>query len=158
VHVLVHCAGTIAIGTTGESRAEDLNRLYRINLLAPYLLTRGLLPNLTACAGQIVFVNSSAGLRAREGAAQYAATKHALRGFADSLRDEVNEDGVRVVSLFLGRTAGKVQAAVFEREGRPYDPSQLMQPDDVASVIAHTLGLPRTAEVTDIWLRSLKKS
>ena len=43
--------------------------------------------------GQIVFINSTVGLVAKAGVGQYAATKHALKAFADSLRDEVNQDG-----------------------------------------------------------------
>ena len=121
-----------------------------MNVRAPYLLTQSLLPLIIASHGQVVFVNSTAGLHARKGAGQYAATKHALRGLADSLREDVNERGVRVLSVFLGRTASRMEAAVFEREGRPYTPGNLLQPEDVASVIVHALGPPRSAEVTDI--------
>jgi NADP-dependent 3-hydroxy acid dehydrogenase YdfG len=137
---------------------EDFDRQYAVNVRAPYLLTQLLLPMIIAGRGQIVFVNSSAGLNARKGASQYAATKHALRGLANSLREEVNEHGVRVLSVFPGRTAGRMQAAVFEREKKPYDPAVLLQPDDVASVVVHALELPRTAEVTDISIRPFRKS
>jgi NADP-dependent 3-hydroxy acid dehydrogenase YdfG len=51
-----------------------------------------------------------------------------------------------------------MQAAVFEREKKPYDPAVLLQPDDVASVVVHALELPRTAEVTDISIRPFRKS
>jgi NADP-dependent 3-hydroxy acid dehydrogenase YdfG len=141
-----------------DARLEDFDRQYRVNVRAPYLLTQLLLPRIISSRGQIVFVNSSAGLHARKGVGQYAATKHALRGIADSLREEVNEHGVRVLSVFLGRTASRMQANVYGREGRPYRPELLLQPDDVASVIVHALELPRTAEVTDIHLRPLLKS
>jgi NADP-dependent 3-hydroxy acid dehydrogenase YdfG len=103
----------------------------------------------------VVFINSTAGLVARAGVAQYAATKHALRAMADSLREEVNADGVRVLSVFLGRTATPLQAALHEREGRRYRPERLVQPADVASLVVHALTLPRTAEVTDLTIRPL---
>jgi NADP-dependent 3-hydroxy acid dehydrogenase YdfG len=51
-----------------------------------------------------------------------------------------------------------MQASVFEREKRPYDPALLLQPDDVASIVVHALELPRTAEVTDINIRPFAKS
>ena len=158
LHTLVHSAGTIAMERIHAAKIQDLDHQYRVNLRAPYVLTQSLLPLLIQSRGQIVFVNSSAGLNARKGAGQYAATKHALRGFADSLREEVNEEGVRVLSVYLGRTASRMQAAVYEREGRPYDPTVLLQTDDVASVVVHALTLPRTAEVTDISMRPFKKS
>ena len=75
----------------------------------------------------------------------------------DSLRDEVNEDGVRVLSVFPGRTATPRQERIHAGEGREYRPERLLQPADVASVVVCALELPRTAEVTDISLRPFLK-
>jgi short-subunit dehydrogenase len=61
--------------------------------------------------GQVVFINSTAGLNASAGVGLYSATKHALKALADSLRAEVNSDGVRVLSVYLGRTVTPMQAA-----------------------------------------------
>ena len=102
-------------------------------------------------------MNSTAGLTARANVSQYAATKHALKAVADSLREEVNADGVRVLSLFLGRTASAMQEFVHDVEGKPYRPDRLIQPDDVAAMILHALSLPHTAEVTEIRMRPLAK-
>jgi NADP-dependent 3-hydroxy acid dehydrogenase YdfG len=116
-----------------------------------------LLPMLRSRHGQVVFINSSVGTRAPANVGQYAATKHALKAIADSLRDEVNADGMRVLSVFLGRTATPMQAAIYEMEGRTYRPELLLQPEDVAAVVINALTLPRTAEVTDISIRPFKK-
>jgi NADP-dependent 3-hydroxy acid dehydrogenase YdfG len=158
VDLLVHAAGVWSMDLIRDARVSDLDRQYRVNVRAPYLLTQALLPGLIARQGQVVFINSSAGLGGRKGLAQYSATKHALRGMADSLREEVNASGVRVLSVFLGRTASRMQAAVHEREGRAYNPGVLLQPDDVAAVVVSALELPRTAEVTDISVRPFQKS
>jgi len=107
--------------------------------------------------GQIVFVNSSVGLIARANVGQYAATKHALKAIADSLREEVNADGVRVLSIFPGRTATPMQELVHKMEGRVYQPERFTQPEDIAQVVINTLALPRTAEVTDISIRPFRK-
>ena len=120
-------------------------------------MTCALLPMLKAGRGQIVFMNSSMGLRVRAGVAHYAASKHALRALADGLREEINLDGVRVLSVFLGRTASPMQADAHRAEGRSYRPENLIQPTDVASLVSHVLALPRTAEVTDIHMRPFKK-
>jgi len=69
----------------------------------------------------------------------------------------VNQGGIRVFSLFIGRTATPMQAEVHRLEGRRYRPARLMQPDDVASMVVHALSMPRTAEVTDIIMRPLAK-
>jgi short-subunit dehydrogenase len=86
-----------------------------------------------------VFINSTAGLTASANVAQYAATKHALRAIADSLREELNPDGVRVVSVYPGRTATPLQARLHTLEGRDYRPDRLAQPEDVASVVMSAL-------------------
>jgi NAD(P)-dependent dehydrogenase (short-subunit alcohol dehydrogenase family) len=128
------------------------------NLIGPYTVLQQLLPLLIESKGQVVFINSTQGLKAAAGVGQYAATKHAMKAIADSLRDEVNAAGVRVTSVFLGRTATEMQRAVFALEGRPYPPGRLLQPADVAGVVLSLLRLPRTAEVTDIVLRPMQKT
>lgn len=157
VDILVHSAGVIRLGSVAEAVAEDFDLQYRTNCLGPYLLTQKLLPALRSQQGQVVFVNSSAGQVARAKVGQYAATKHALRALADSLREEVNRDGVRVLSVFPGRTATPLQERVHAAEGRPHRPERLLQPEDVAAVIVHALCLPRTAEVTEINIRPMMK-
>ena len=89
---------------------------------------------------------------------QYAATKHALKAVADSVREELNPAGVRVLSLFLGRTATPMQASIFAAEQREYNPGILMQPEDVAEVVVNALALARTAEITEITMRPATKS
>jgi NAD(P)-dependent dehydrogenase (short-subunit alcohol dehydrogenase family) len=155
--VLVHCAAIVHMGTVAEASAEVFDQHYQTNLRGPYLLTQALLPLLQLRQGQIVFMNSSAGLAARANVAQYAASKHALKAIADSLREEVNRDGIRVLSVFPGRTATPTQEHLHVLEGRPYHPERLLQPEEVAEVVVHALCLPRTAEVTEIKIRPMLK-
>ncbi len=155
--MLIHSAGVIDLGSIETAPVEGLDWQYSVNVRAPYALTQGLLPILRLSQGQIVFINSSAGLTARLGVSQYAATKHAIKAVADSLREEVNADGLRVLSVFVGRTATPMQAAVHEMEGRSYHPERLLQPEDVALLVVNALSLPRSAEVTDITIRPLVK-
>jgi NAD(P)-dependent dehydrogenase (short-subunit alcohol dehydrogenase family) len=157
--ILIHCAGVAHQNVMERARVEDLDLQYATNVRAPYLLTQHLLPLLTVARGQIVFINSSAGLAAnRPDVGQYAATKHALKAIADSLREEVNPKGIRVLSLYLGRTATPMQEALYREEGKVYRPEILLQAEDVASVVVHALMLPFTAEVTDISIRPMRKS
>ncbi len=156
--VLVHCAGVYNRAAMEQANIEDLDRQFEANVSAPYRLTKRLLPMLKAAKGQIVFLNSTQGLRATATVGQYAATQHALTAIADSLRDEVNEHGIRVLTIYSGRTATKRQEAIFRAEGRPYRPELLLQPQDLADMIASCLTLPRTAEVTNLTMRPMIKS
>jgi NADP-dependent 3-hydroxy acid dehydrogenase YdfG len=158
IDMLLHSAGAISFGRVEAAPIKDFDWQYSTNVRGPYALTQALLPMLRSRQGQIVFINSSAGLSTKANCAQYAATKHALKAIADSLREELNVDGVRVLSLFLGRTATSMQEAVHKAEGRTYHPELFLQPEDVAAVVMNALGLPRTAEVTDIHIRPLIKS
>ena len=155
--LLVHSAGVFRMGPWTDVPAEELDALYRTNVRAPYRLTRSLLPLLKASRGQVVFVNSSAAVNPGPNWGAYAATKSALRSLADSLRAEVNRDGVRVLSVFPGRTASPMQASIFAAEGRPYAPEKLLQPGDVAAAVLQALTLPRTAELTDLHIRPMQK-
>jgi NADP-dependent 3-hydroxy acid dehydrogenase YdfG len=157
IDVLVHSAGVHSMGAVEAAPIDDLDAQYRTNVRAPYALTQALLPALRRSHGQVVFVNSSAGLTARGGVAAYASTKHALRALADSLRDEVNDAGVRVLSVYLGRTASPMQAAIHAAEGKDYRPADLLQPADVAAMVVAALRLPMTAEVTELSIRPMRK-
>lgn len=157
VDVLVHAAGLFRGGALESAPVTDLDRQYRVNVRIPYLLTQALLPTLMARQGQVVFVNSSAGHHpGRAGFGAYSATKHALRALADSLREEVNRRGVRVLTVFPGRTATPMQAEVHRFEGKAYEPDRFLQPDDVAAAVVHALSLPRTAELTDLHIRPMR--
>ena len=51
-----------------------------------------------------------------------------------------------------------MQAAIYETEGRMYQPERLMQPEDVATAVVNVLALPRSVEVTDFHVRPMHKS
>lgn len=153
VAALVHSAGVAELGRLDVQPVAALDLHHRVNVRAPYLLTQKLLPRLRAAAGQVVFVNSGAGERARAGWGQYAASKHALRALADALRDEEAEHGVRVTSVYPGRTASPMQRRVRAMENQPYEPEAFVQPDDVARALRLALELPPPAALTDLRIR-----
>ena len=153
VDILVHSAGIFFMAELSNSSVLDFDSQYRANVRAPFLLTQVFLPLLYSCHGQIVFINSSVGLTTQPNVGQFSATQHALKALADTLRNEVNAKGIRVLSVYLGRTATPRQAAIFESEGQVYRPERLIQPEDVGSVVINALALNRTAEVTDIKMR-----
>jgi NADP-dependent 3-hydroxy acid dehydrogenase YdfG len=158
IDVLVHSAGTYSRDPVCVAPIDDLDQQYRINVRAPYLLTQALLPALRRNSGQIVFINSTVVFAPATNVSQFAATQHALRSFADTLREEINPDGIRVVSVYPGRTATSRQARIHSLEGKPYAPERLLQPGDVAEVVLKVLTVPPTAEITDVRVRPAIKS
>ncbi|MGB3043328.1 MAG: SDR family NAD(P)-dependent oxidoreductase [Xanthobacteraceae bacterium] len=158
IDILVHSSGIIKLGKTEISPVADLDNQYVANVRAPYILTQLLLPLLRERSGQIVVVNSSI-TRAfnTAGRGSYAASQHAVHAMTNALRDEVNEHGVRVTSIFPGTTATQRQIDLHEISGKRYDPDRMLQPDDVAEAILFALTIGRTAEVTDLYLRPMLK-
>jgi NADP-dependent 3-hydroxy acid dehydrogenase YdfG len=157
IDILVHSAGVYAMGRLEAVPVTELDLQYRTNVRAPYLLTQALLPLLRQRQGQVVFINSLVVLTTGAQVGSYAATKHALTALADSFRAEVNAEGLRVLSVYIGSTASPMQAKIHAMQGRVYHPEYLLQPSDVAAVVLNALCLPRTAEVTDIHLRPMRK-
>ena len=115
--------------------------------------TRVTLPALRSARGTVVFVNSGAGLRANPDWSAYAASKHGLRALADSLRGEELAHGVRVTSVYPGRTATPMQQRVHDQEGKDYDASAWIDPTTVVDAILHVLDLPGDATISDLTVR-----
>ena len=158
LEVLVLAAGEYASGPVAETSVAAVDALYNANVRGNYTLTRACLPALRKQRGSLVFVNSSTGLNARPGVAPFSATNHALKALADGLREELAPDGVRVLSIYPGRTATPRLEAMYAQKGQTYKPELLLQPEDVAEVVLSALRLSENAEVTDISLRPHLKS
>ena len=149
---VVHAAGVVDLGGVADLGVEQWRHQLDVNLLAPAELTRLALPALRRGRGTVVFVNSGAGLHAHPQWSAYAASKHGLRALADSLRGEEREHGVRVTTVYPGRTATPMQQKVHDQEGKEYDAEQWIRPETVAAAVVHVLDLPRDATVPDLSL------
>ncbi|MBZ9714656.1 SDR family oxidoreductase [Deinococcus multiflagellatus] len=150
---LVHNAGVVDLGAVAGQGHVVWTHTLAVNTVAPAELTRVLLPQVRAEQGVVVFVNSGAGLRANAGWGSYAASKFALRALADALREEEAPHGVRVTSVYPGRTATPMQEKVRTQEGAPYTPEAFIQPETVAATIAFALNAPRDATLPDLSVR-----
>src|SRR5262249_2839541 len=151
--ILIHSAGLIIPSPVRNTHSADLRSQFGVNIWAPYLVTQSFLPYLIEAHGDVVFINSLITRTFGEGRAAYAATKHALKSFADSLREEVKTADVRVTTVFPGSTATPMQAKICTQVGKVYRPERLIQPRDIARTVVSTVALPRTTEITDIYMR-----
>lgn len=147
---VVHAAGVVDLGPVAELGARQWREHLDVNLLAPAELTRLTIPALREGRGTVVFVNSGAGLRTHPQWSAYAASKHGLRALADGLRGEEQEHGIRVTSIFPGRTATPMQQKVHDQEGKEYDAGDWVSAETVAAAIVHVLDLPRDATIPEL--------
>lgn len=148
---LVHCAGIVRAGPLASATPEDFTDQFAVNVAAAAEVSRLWMPALRAVAGTVVFVNSGSGLNARPPLSAYGSSKFALRGYADALRQE--EPGIRVCTVYPGRTGTGMQRQVRLAESGDYDPANYLRPETVAGVIASVLMLPADATITDLTLR-----
>lgn len=151
--VLVHSAGIVELGPVAETSTESWRRTFELNLFAVTELTRRLLPALRAAQGHVVLINSGAGLSAKPNWGSYAASKFALRAFADVLRAEESGNGVRVTSVFPGRIATDMQREVRAAEGGEFQPENYLRPESVAGPVVSAVRSSADAHLTEIVIR-----
>ncbi|WP_433266738.1 SDR family oxidoreductase [Actinosynnema sp. CS-041913] len=148
--VLVHSAGIAELGPLAEATADTWRRTLDINVIAVAELTRLTLPLLRAADGHVVLINSGAGLRANPDWGVYAASKFALRAYADVLRAE---EPVRVTSIHPGRVDTDMQRGVRTQENGDYQPDQYLTADSVAKAVLAAVQADEDAHVTEIVVR-----
>jgi short-subunit dehydrogenase len=151
VDVLVNNAGIGWLGPLHELDPDLLERLVRVNLLAPVLLTRALLPGmLERGRGHVVNVGSIVGLVGAKREAGYASTKGGLVAFTESLRQELGHTPVKVSLV----TPGAIATAFFERRGQPYARRfpRTVAADEVAQAIVEAVRGDRAEVFVPRWL------
>jgi NAD(P)-dependent dehydrogenase (short-subunit alcohol dehydrogenase family) len=114
-----------------KAQIRDWEWTMRLNLWAPMVLTKLALPSMIARrSGTIVNICSVAGLSGKPGEAAYAAGKFGLRGFSQSLFEEVREYGIKVSTIY----PGYVDTALIP-PNRRVDRSKMLSPEDVAQAV-----------------------
>lgn len=148
---LVHCAGVVRPGSLADAEPDVFLDQFAINVVAVAQLTRLWLPALRAAAGTVLLVNSGSGLNARPPLSTYGVSKFALRGYAEALRQE--EPGLRVSTVYPGRTDTDMQREVRAAESGSYHPADYLRPETVAEVIVSVLRLPADGTIPELVLR-----
>lgn len=149
--VLVHSAGVVELGRIADTPAQVWREALEVNVVAVAELTRLLLPALRRAGGHVFCVNSGAGQRANPGWVSYAASKFALRAFADGLRLE--EPELKVTTVYPGRVATDMQRGVRAMEGGAFEPEKYLAPETVARAILAALNAGPDAHLTELTLR-----
>jgi uncharacterized protein len=138
VDILVANAALPASGTLESFSVEEIDRALDVNLRAPIVLARALVPPMVARgSGHLLFMSSLAGKAATPEASLYNASKYGLRGFASALRSDLRASGVGVSTVFPGfiRDAG-----MFADSGAKLPPGVgTRTPEDVANAVLEAI-------------------
>jgi NADP-dependent 3-hydroxy acid dehydrogenase YdfG len=144
---LVNNAGILKIVSFNEGEIEDLNQLWKVNVVAPFYLTKLCLPHIKKTKnGRIINIASTDGKRYRESVSVgYSMVKHALVSMSHATRIEGWDDGVRVTAL----CPGAVDTNLLKGIPGVTPSKDRLKPETIAYAVAYILSLPNTASVSE---------
>jgi NAD(P)-dependent dehydrogenase (short-subunit alcohol dehydrogenase family) len=147
VDVLVNAAGTDTPGPVAELAVEDWDRVLAVNLRAPFVLAKAVLPHMRAAGrGTIINVSSVAGKRGWANAAAYCASKFGLTGLTQALAAEGRPHAIRACVVYPGAmaTSWGVWSPVERRVASSERPAatKALPPEEVAALIVWIAAAP----------------
>jgi len=144
---LVNNAGILKIISFNEGEIEDLNDLWKVNVVAPFYLTKLCMPHIKKRNnGRIINIASTDGKRYRESVSVgYSMVKHALVSMSHATRIEGWDDGVRVTAL----CPGAVETNLLNGIPGVTASKDRLKPETIAYAVAFILSLPNTASVSE---------
>jgi 3-oxoacyl-[acyl-carrier protein] reductase len=133
--ILVNNAGWGRKAPIVKATPEDWERTFAVNLRAPMLLTRLVLPTLIAKeSGAVINIGSISGKSGEAGSSAYAASKFGLIGFTQSLYEEVREHGIKAAVIL----PGFVDTPLIPPT-RQLDRSKMIRAEDIAETVLFVL-------------------
>jgi len=149
--ILINNAGIGLFNDVDKISLEDWHTMIETNLSGVFYLTRVVVPlmktNKSVC--HIINIDSIAGKVGNPGLSGYNASKFGLTGFSESIMKELRYDGIKVTCVYPGSTATRF----FEQSKSNEAHANMLQPDDVADLIAHILEMPDNFLVDEIVMR-----
>ena len=153
---LVHCAGIGEFDNIENMSLPTIEKLININLLSAIVVTKLLVPKLKSKnEGSLVYIGSEAGLKGSKKGAVYSASKFALSGFAQSIRDETAKNKVSVTIVNPGMIRGRFFEDKNFRPGK--DEDNAIKPSDLAKLVAFIVKDRKGMIIDEINLSQTKK-
>ncbi|MDD1611617.1 MAG: SDR family oxidoreductase [Methylococcaceae bacterium] len=153
---IVFCAGIGRFGTLEQFSYQQIETLIAVNFTGQAFLTRSLLPHLKRKdRSDLIFIGSEAALKGSRQGAVYCASKFAVRGFTQALREECSKSHLRVSLI----NPGMVKTEFFENLSfEPGDhESNYILPEDVAETVSYVLNSRSDIVIDEISLSPLNK-
>lgn len=132
-----------------KASVEDWDETFKVNLRAPMVLAKLVLPTMLAKnGGAIVNIGSISAKMGQANVAAYSASKFGLRGFTQSLFEEVREHGIKVCVIH----PGYVDTPLIPQSAK-LDRHKMIRPDDVARAVVFVLSSSPTCCPVEITIR-----
>jgi NADP-dependent 3-hydroxy acid dehydrogenase YdfG len=166
--IVVNNAGMLLLGPIVDAPLDEWDQMVRLNLMGVMHVAHAALPHLIRAAqdgrrgvADLVNISSIAGRIATRNTGVYNATKFALSGFSESLRQEVGERYVRVSVIEPGYVATRFamgsRREVLQQLAGSFDPGQPLQPDSVADAVSYVVTRPRGLAINEMVIRGTEQ-
>lgn len=156
IDAVVFAAGFGQFGSIEEFSYAQIENLMAVNFTSQVFLTRALLPQLKRKPrSDLIYIGSEAALKGSRKGAMYCASKFAVRGFTQALREECSKSGVRVCLI----NAGMVKTPFFDTLSfaPADDESNYLLPEDIADTVDYVLNSRAHIVIDEINLNPLNK-
>jgi short-subunit dehydrogenase len=150
VFVVINNAGLGKFCKIEDVTLEDWNRQLDVNLRATFLVSQAFIPGMKQRKkGTLVFMNSVAGKKGYPYSAAYVASKYGMRGLADSLREELREDNIKVISIH----PGAVDTPFWDGAGVNFPREEMLDTNTLAQSIVHAIQSPGNFTIEELVVR-----
>lgn len=145
IDVLINNAGIVYTGSVEETGTEQWDEMMAVNARGIFLMVKHSLP-LIPRGGHIVNIGSNASKKGFPGWAAYCASKFAVLGFTNSLREEVRDRGIKVSAVLPGPT----KTDIWESLAGEWDSEKMMSPEVTAKTVLSVINQPPGANIDEI--------
>ena len=153
VSVVINNAGLGKFSKVEDVTIEDWNRQLDVNLRASFLVSQAFIPSMKQrLNGTLAFMNSVAGKKGYAHSAAYVASKYGMRGLADSLREELREDNIKVISIH----PGAVDTAFWDNIDFDFPRNEMMNSKNVAKSIVNAISAKGNIVVEELNIQRIK--
>ncbi len=139
IDILINCAGIFLHASLAEATVEDFDRIFQINVRAPFLLAKACVGGMQKNGwGRIVNIGSSSAYQGFKDTSLYCASKHALLGFSRAWYDELKHENIRVFSLSPGSIKTEMGQLIQHQ-----DVDTFIAPEEAAAYLVFVIGFDR---------------
>lgn len=156
IDAVIFAAGMGQFGSLEEFSYSQIETLMNVNFTSQVFLTRALIPVLKRKKrADLIYIGSEAALKGSRKGAIYCASKFALRGFTQALREECSNSGVRVCLL----NPGMVKTPFFDKLNFAHGDheSNYLLPEDIAEAVDYVMNARTQIVIDEIILNPLNK-
>ena len=145
IDILINNAGIVYTGPVEETDTEQWDEMMAVNARGTFLMVKHSLP-LIPGGGHIINIGSNASKKGFPGWAAYCASKFAVLGFTNSLREELRDRGIRVSAVLPGPT----KTDIWDSLGGEWNSEKMMSPEVTAKTVLSVINQPPGANIDEI--------